>query len=319
MMQEVNVKDVISMNVFQKKSIHERQIPDLAWRTLDSVADAIVTLNSEYRICYLNSAAEKLLDVPFVNAIDKEWFEVLEIYDEDKLVDVVAEYEVLPRGNLPDSNVWYLLKRKDGRKIPVRLSIANIYDTDGIHHVGLSIVIHNVECIRKFFDHLIHQSKHDVLTGVVNRSELEKRINRLLNRAGDVRESHALLFMDLDGFKRVNDEHGHQAGDDILRHVAKLFNTIVRERDTIARYGGDEFVLLLEHCSVRNAVNTARMLRVMLKEYTPTLQNKTIDIDVSIGIVGFDQSERDLRSIVAKADEACYKAKRYEGEKVLVA
>src|SRR5262245_18992012 len=155
---------------------------------------------------------------------------------------------------------------------------------------------------------LSHQATHDTLTGLVNRAEFERRLTHLLASASP-HNPHALLYLDLDQFKIVNDTCGHVAGDDLLRQISALLRTKLRARDTLARLGGDEFGVLLDHCPVAEAKRIADSLRELLRAFRFGWQDKSFTIGVSIGLVPLAEGGETLSSVFSAADAACYAAK----------
>ena len=155
---------------------------------------------------------------------------------------------------------------------------------------------------------LSHQATHDTLTGLVNRAEFERRLAHLLASASR-HNPHALLYLDLDQFKVVNDTCGHVAGDDLLRQISALLRTKLRARDTLARLGGDEFGVLLDHCPVAEAKRVADSLRELLRAFRFGWQDKSFTIGVSIGLVPLAAAGETLSSVFSAADAACYAAK----------
>lgn len=158
-------------------------------------------------------------------------------------------------------------------------------------------------------EQLSYQASHDTLTGLVNRMEFEKRLNRILTTSRKDQSEHALLYLDLDQFKVVNDTCGHVAGDELLNQLGILLNCEVRKRDTIARLGGDEFGVLMEHCSINQAKRVAENLRKVIEGYRFLWEDKYFNIGVSIGLVIIDETIGDMIDILKKADSACYAAK----------
>jgi diguanylate cyclase (GGDEF)-like protein len=156
---------------------------------------------------------------------------------------------------------------------------------------------------------LRHQAHHDDLTGLVNRREFERRLERVLKSAQEHGTHHVFCYMDLDQFKIVNDTCGHHAGDDLLRQISLLLNNRVRDRDTLARLGGDEFGLLLENCAISDAFLIAEELREMVQDFRYIHQDKMFTIGVSIGMVAITPDFNNIGSIMSAADTACYAAK----------
>ncbi len=156
---------------------------------------------------------------------------------------------------------------------------------------------------------LTYQASHDELTGLINRYEFERRLTMLLKRAQAENSNHALLYIDLDQFKVINDTCGHVAGDDLLRKVSELMLTKIRQSDTLARLGGDEFGLLIESCNVHDAIKLAEQIRVSIEEVRFSWEGKGFAIGSSIGIIGIDQNLTSVTDVLKAADAACYAAK----------
>lgn len=156
---------------------------------------------------------------------------------------------------------------------------------------------------------LSHQASHDALTGLVNRREFEKRLERALHQARDQGQQHVMCYLDLDQFKIVNDTCGHVAGDELLRQLTFLLRRRLRERDTLARLGGDEFGLLLENCPVDDALRVADDIRKMVGDFRFAWQDKVFNIGVSIGLVPITGHSDSIAGLLSAADAACYAAK----------
>ena len=153
-----------------------------------------------------------------------------------------------------------------------------------------------------------HMAYHDSLTGLVNRSEFERRLDEAVERAREDGEVHSLLYLDLDQFKLVNDSCGHLAGDELLRRLSRRLRQGIRDSDTLARLGGDEFGLLLMGCPTQEAEPVARSLIESLRDYAFVCGDRTFKVGASIGLVEIDGS-RDSYALLSMADMACYSAK----------
>ncbi len=154
-----------------------------------------------------------------------------------------------------------------------------------------------------------HLAFHDGLTGLVNRSEFERRLERAVARVKKGKTVDVLLYLDLDQFKVVNDTCGHSAGDQLLKQLSALLHARIRGRDTLARLGGDEFCVLLENCSLKQAKIIADDLRLLVNEFRFVWSNRFFSIGVSIGIVTIDKSSMSPDELLSAADLACYAAK----------
>jgi diguanylate cyclase (GGDEF)-like protein len=153
-----------------------------------------------------------------------------------------------------------------------------------------------------------HLAYHDALTGLVNRVEFENSVRHALRTASEG-SRHALLYLDLDQFKVINDTCGHVAGDELLRQLAMLLKEPIRESDTLARLGGDEFGVLLVHCSQEQANSVAERMLQLIREFRFGWQDKTFAIGASAGLVMIDGSGQTLSDLLRAADMACYAAK----------
>lgn len=152
-------------------------------------------------------------------------------------------------------------------------------------------------------------ANHDPLTELVNRREFENRLNTVLSRARSQNCQNAVLYLDLDQFKIVNDTCGHFAGDELLRQLASLLAEKIRESDTLARLGGDEFVVLLENCPLDDAHRLAEELRETVLDFNFAWRNKSFKVGVSIGLVPITDDQLSLEQILSAADAACFIAK----------
>ncbi len=162
---------------------------------------------------------------------------------------------------------------------------------------------------RKAEEEIRRLAFHDPLTGLVNRREFEQRLNRALANAREHDTTHALLYLDLDQFKIINDTCGHVAGDELLRQLAILFQSHVRDSDTLARLGGDEFGILLESCPLEQAEKIAEGIRNAIAGFRFVWKEKPFGVGVSIGMVMFNADYVSIDEALSKADMACYAAK----------
>ena len=163
-----------------------------------------------------------------------------------------------------------------------------------------------------------YHANHDALTGLVNRRSFENTLSRALELSRRDRESHALCFMDLDSFKIINDTCGHQAGDELLRQLTQLFDSLVRKSDVLARLGGDEFGILLYRCSVPEALKLANQIRYEVESFQFLWKENRFTIGVSVGLVVVDDRWESIESLFNAADSACYIAKNEGRNRVVV-
>lgn len=156
---------------------------------------------------------------------------------------------------------------------------------------------------------LSHQASHDFLTSLENRHAFEQRLSTLIASPWQLGTEHALCYLDLDQFKVVNDTCGHIAGDELLRQLGRLLKENVRNIDTVARMGGDEFGILMESCSIENALRVLENLRQIIESFGFVWEGKTFSTSVSAGLVPFTSEISSYTELLRTADTACYAAK----------
>jgi diguanylate cyclase (GGDEF)-like protein/PAS domain S-box-containing protein len=286
------------------------QAKERAQVTLQSIGDAVITTDSEGRIDYMNPIAESLTGWENREAEGQLISEVLTVVDEatreaseGPVTRCLREGQVL---GLAEHTV--LVKRRN-QEIAIQDSAAPIRDRAG-NLIGAVMVFHDVSKERRLHRALYYQASHDALTGLINRREFENRLAVAVEDARqDVNGRHALLYLDLDQFKLVNDTCGHPAGDLLLKQITGLLQARVRGGDTLARLGGDEFGILLQDCSLDQAMRVAENLRQVICDYRFIWQDGGIAVGVSIGIVEITSETPTVASVMSAADVACYSAK----------
>jgi diguanylate cyclase (GGDEF)-like protein len=201
-----------------------------------------------------------------------------------------------------------LLIRRDGNELYIESTAAPIRDATGTV-TGGALVFHDVTESRELNRRLSYAASHDILTELVNRTEFENRLGRSLKSARALETSYAVLYIDLEQFKFVNDACGHSAGDQLLKQIGALLKSKIRWRDTLARLGGDEFGVLLESCSMDEAVRTAETLREVINEFRFSWDDRAFRLGASIGVVPITQATDDVAALLTAADSACAAAK----------
>ena len=194
--------------------------------------------------------------------------------------------------------------RKDGTSFQAGFSAGPI--VEGGRITGVVTVIRDVsqaEGISKQMDFL---ANHDSLTGLLNRRAFEQRLDRVIESARVANECHALCYLDLNEFKRVNDQCGHEAGDDALQKLAGMLRGKARKRDTVARLGGDEFAVLLEHCDLDQARRTVEEMRAAIAGFEYEWKGNKFRLGVSIGLVPVTATTASRLDLLRLADAACY-------------
>jgi diguanylate cyclase (GGDEF)-like protein/PAS domain S-box-containing protein len=277
--------------------------------TLHSIADAVITTDAANRVRYLNPVAERLTGWSKTDARHKPLADIYQVLHEAtrKPVDHPALLASLdgPVVGLARNS---LLVARDGQEFAVEDSVAPIRSHD--HRItGKVLVFRDVTHSRDFARQLSWQANHDALTGLPNRRGFEAELTRLLDTARSQRKQHALLYIDLDQFKLVNDSCGHAAGDELLKQLAMTLQEKIRHSDTLARLGGDEFGVLLDGCSPDKAGQIADTLREASEQFRFMHGGKAFKTAASIGLVYINADSGDLHSLLSAADAACYMAK----------
>jgi len=306
-----NMIDIISERKLERdKALNELfEEKERAQVTLESIGDAVITTDIYGKIDYVNAVAENLTGWSHEEARGHSVEHVFRIINEitrEKSVNPVER--CINEGRIVELANHTVLIRKDGSEIAIEDSAAPIRNQAG-ELIGVVMVFHDVTESRKLSQQLIYQARHDALTGLINRREFEERLDHSIEQARINQYDHALLYMDLDQFKVVNDTCGHAAGDELLRQITSLLQSQMRKHDTLARLGGDEFAVLLEYCAPDEARNVAQGLCDAVEAYRFTWEGNNFVVGVSIGLVPISKSSGSLGVVMSIADSACYAAK----------
>lgn len=277
--------------------------------TLQSIGDAVITLDRNGNVDYLNNVAETLSGWPSNQANGKAFDKVIKLYEEDggdpiELCSAVDQQQEAGPAQVTNA----ILVSRDNREHCVEHTFSPI-KTRTNKTAGVVIVLRDVSTERTLKKQLYWQANHDSLTGLVNRSSFENRLAEAIESARVYHQEYALLYMDLDQFKVVNDTCGHLAGDELLRQLAKLLKNTLRAADTLARLGGDEFGILLDRCPLNDAVSIAQSLKESVRNYRFGWENKTFEIGACIGVVPVTATSACKEHLLSAADVACYTAK----------
>ena len=286
--------------------------------TLQSIGDAVITTNADGEVIWLNPVAETMTGWSTQTASRLPLDTVFHIVNGDtgaRLQSPVSVcLEQTPESGSEDPTV---LISRSGEKYGIEHSASPIRNDNG-EVLGLVLVFHDVTEQRRVAGELSYRATHDALTGLVNRQEFETRLRGLLQNARDERSEHALLYLDLDQFKLVNDACGHGIGDQLLQQVARLFSEAVRARDILARLGGDEFAILLEHCPMAHAERIAAQICERVGHFRFSHDGRSFRIGVSIGLVPVLQRWSSVAALMQAADVCCYSAKQAGRNRVQV-
>jgi diguanylate cyclase (GGDEF)-like protein/PAS domain S-box-containing protein len=277
--------------------------------TLNCIGDAVICTDVWGNIAFLNVAEENMTGWSRREALGHPMAEVFQIIDAtsrkanpNPMEMAVGQNEIV---NLPSNS---LLIRRDGFETPIEGCAAPIHDREE-RAAGAVIVFRDVSAARTMALEMVYSAEHDSLTGLPNRMLLNDRIGQAIALAGRHMRQVAVLFLDLDGFKHINDSLGHPIGDKLLQSVAKRLVDCVRASDTVSRQGGDEFVVLLSEVNQSEAAaNTARrVLQAVSKAHS--INQHELHITTSIGVSIYPDDGMDAETLVKNADTAMYQAK----------
>jgi len=277
--------------------------------TLNSIGDAVICTDISGNITYLNLVAEKMTGWPLQEAAGRPMAEVFRILDATSRETIPNPMEMAVGENrtahLPPNCV---LLRRDGSEIPIEDSVSPIHDREG-QVTGAVIVFSDVSAARAMTLQMAHSAQHDFLTGLPNRMLFNDRVSQAIILAPRHAKKVAVLFLDLDGFKHINDSLGHAIGDKLLQSIASRLVHCVRGTDTVSRQGGDEFVVLLSEVEHPEdaAITARRMLQTVAEPHS--IDPHDLHVTVSIGLSVFPDDGQDAETLIKNADTAMYQAK----------
>jgi diguanylate cyclase (GGDEF)-like protein/PAS domain S-box-containing protein len=298
--------DITERKLYEEALFREKESAQI---TLQSIGDGVVTTDADARVQYLNPVASDLTGWKLDDAVGRSIDEIFRGFHEETCEPIENPVAIAMRRNRPLKSVRpALLIRRDGNELYIESTAAPIRDPVGNVSGGV-LVFHDVSESRELNRRLSYAASHDVLTELVNRREFEARLERALKSAKARETAYAVLYLDLDQFKIVNDACGHSAGDALLKQIGALLKSKIRWRDTLARLGGDEFGVLLESCTMDEALRTAENLRELINEFRFVWDERTFRLGVSVGVVPITPATDDVASLLSAADSACAAAK----------
>jgi diguanylate cyclase (GGDEF)-like protein/PAS domain S-box-containing protein len=295
----------------ERKSIEETLFAEKerAQVTLASIGDAVICTDISGNITFLNVVAEKLTGWSLPEVLGQpmaEAFMVINAVSREAIPNPMQR--AMERDQVGHLPLDCILKRRDGFEIHIEDSVAPIHDREG-NPTGAVIVFRDVSVPWAMTQQIAHSAAHDFLTGLPNRLLLNDRISQSITLAQRHDHRIAVLFLDLDGFKHINDSLGHPIGDKLLQSIAKRLVDAVRESDTVSRQGGDEFVVLVSEMdqSKYAAIAARRMLRAVAEAHS--IDHHDLHITASIGVSVFPEDGLDAETLIKSADTAMYQAK----------
>lgn len=275
------------------------KLPPLS-EMLDLLPDAVCVVDADGRFLFVSAGFERIFGYTRDEVLGRRAFDF--VHHEDLAFTLQQAQEVMAGKLQRHFRNRYV--HKNGHSLDIQWS-ANWSPEYGVRIA----VAQEVTELRRAERELEHLASHDLLTGLPNRLRLQQTLESALVHAALAGGELALLYLDLDGFKVINDRGGHETGDQVLREVAARLKQGIRHDDLVARIGGDEFVVLLPGCNDAAAAKFAKVLRARLRS-PYALSDDTLYLDASIGIACFPQDGRDQETLLAHADRSMYEAKR---------
>lgn len=301
----------ILRNVILRKDTEDAMFieKERAQVTLNSIGDAVLSTDINENVSYLNAVAEEMTGWTGDEAIGRPLTEIFRIIDGNtRKTATNPMQEAIRKNKSVGLKAGCILIRRDGVEIAIEDSAAPIHNRSG-NVTGAVIVFHEASNARDVVKRMAHLAQHDNLTALPNRILFDDRIGNMIALAHRRDKQLAVLFLDIDNFKDINDSEGHSIGDIVLQSIAKILVGCVRDSDTVSRMGGDEFVILLSEIV---SANDAALIteKILLATTAPILINDLkIKISLSIGISIYPDDGHDANTLIKGADTAMYHVK----------
>jgi diguanylate cyclase (GGDEF)-like protein/PAS domain S-box-containing protein len=292
------IRDVSERRRLEVEAAHFRSV-------VESSQDAIIGKNLDGIIVSWNGGAQRLYGYAAHEVIGRSTSILVPLHYENPLPDILRRV----RSGEVIENLETVRSRKDGTQVTVSLTVSPIRTLSG-EVTGASTIARNITERVRYQEQLIAMSERDALTGLRNRRRFERDIADQVERAHRYGEHAVLMMIDLNGFKKINDLHGHKVGDQVLKAVAAALRGRLRDSDMVARIGGDEFAIVMPYARVDNAQGIADGLKTLINACTvDVVGSPRIKLGASIGLVEIDQETASEEDIIAEADRLMYKEK----------
>lgn len=294
------------MDLTERRAIeHELWERERTLRAItDSAHDAIVMLDGEGRVVFCNPAAEQLFGYSREEILGRELHRLLvpneELYRTYK--KALKHFQLTGEGNVVGKTIEFKGRHKDGREIDVELSLSALKIKEAWHAVG---ILRDISERKKMEEQLYRLSITDPLTNVYNRRFFMQMLKQEIERTRRTGRAFSIVMLDLDHFKSINDRFGHAVGDLVLKTIAGVVSKRVRKTDILARWGGEEFIILLPETPVESAANLAEELRATLSSLT---MQEVGHVTASFGVAGYAPSDT-VDTVIMRADHTLYEAK----------
>ncbi|HEX7964663.1 MAG TPA: EAL domain-containing protein [Gammaproteobacteria bacterium] len=279
---------------------------DRALVMLQAIGEGVITTHANGKVYFINAVAEKLTGWRAADAVGRAIEDVFPLSLASGATEEHTVRHALVQGSVSEILTRRLLRDRVGVLRPVEGAITLARGRDG-QVIGGVVVFRDVSEAEHLRERLVHEATHDALTGLRNRAAFDKEL-RELTGGKDRRQKHALLYLDLDQFKLINDTRGHEVGDRLLIELTKRLRALVHRPDVIARLGGDEFGVLVLDAHEKTVQLLAEELRRTVLDYRFKERDLVFSVGVSVGVTFFSPGER-APDVLSRADIACYIAK----------
>jgi diguanylate cyclase (GGDEF)-like protein/PAS domain S-box-containing protein len=284
---------------------------------LDTAPDPIVEVDGERRVVLANARTEQLFGFDRSEILDRG---IEHLFAERSRDLVSARFDAVLEGDATQSSpvgmgvdLWG--QRKDGSEFPVDVTLSALDTDDG---VVVTSIIRDITERKRFETQLQHLADHDALTGLFNRRRFEEEVAEYTEFSARYGEHGAVLLLDLDRFKYVNDTHGHKAGDEVIRTVGSALRDAVRKTDVVARLGGDEFAVLLKNADREETERVAATMLELVRVRQLPIEGHRVTMTTSIGVAMFGDDEPKVEDLLVQSDLAMYEAKDAGGNRFVV-
>jgi diguanylate cyclase (GGDEF)-like protein/PAS domain S-box-containing protein len=301
------VRNIVEREIARQDLFIEKERAQV---TLNSIGDAVLSTDLLGNVVYLNAVAERMTGWSREEAMGRPLGDIFQIVDGITYKPTPNPLEMAIHLNRPVGlSANCILVRRDGHECAIEDSAAPIHDRNGVV-TGAVIVFHDVNMARSVVQEMTHLAQHDALTDLPNRLLLSDRLAQAISLARRNHHRLGLLFLDLDGFKNINDSFGHSIGDKLLQSVASRLLGCVRKSDTVSRQGGDEFIVLLPE--VTHEADAAISAKKIITELNDVhlIGDLRLRITMSIGISTYPDNGADAETLIKNADTAMYHAKQ---------
>lgn len=302
-----NAQFAARVNDVQEREREYRALYESHHQLLNDLQSVVMELDADFKIQYLNHAWETMMGFPVSECIGQSLEAFIAIDDFNQYSLFKNKIRKTLQSNKPCPEFELCLSNYRGQKLWAQLKVSRstrLQDSE-----NLTICLDNITERRESQEQLKYLAMHDSLTGLYNRHFFESTLAQLTADSVRNNRQHALVYLDLDHFKVINDTFGHQKGDEVLREMSHLLSKRIRGTDILCRLGGDEFAILLRDIKAHEVYEFARNIQQIVAEFTFQLQEQRISLGSSIGLTLIDGSTNNAEEHLMRADIALYVAK----------